>query len=478
MRQRGQLTVQPPRAILLSAARPAAAQQGIGGKRVAVSEAETLGPSTPGGAVVGSARLRRLWLNRAGIAVLAGLYMLAWGISSLQNINPTDLDAFFLPSARIALSGHPLLVYALRFQTSYPNANGPLSLVPLTAVAALAGRLGWLDDVALRRMLIMATFSVFALLMAWEGVAAVDRVRGVRLRSVWRVLAYGVFAAAPTLWHGMLLYGHIEMPIMLWLTLFAVRSLAEGRPGRAGVAMGLAMLARSMAVFYLIPLLVLLIVRRRWRAAGLLSATTAATVGLGLLPFLVADRRDVVFSLVTFRGALTVGGGSLLGLTVGTPYESLAQAYDGVAALAAGVLVSAVVVLVRRDLGPASRDVYGLLALSGLCFPLLIKTTWPYYFLDPYIFLAVWWLGATGSWATPRRWLQALLLAYFVGCALIAEYGVWQSIDPVARLRESQAIAALLLCFMLVFGARLLLGDRTARRAMAGMAVSATSAPG
>src|SRR6266550_9028255 len=48
---------------------------------------------------------------------------------------PSDLDNFFLPAVRIVLSGHPLLIYTVRYQGIIANDNGPLGLVPLTAVS-------------------------------------------------------------------------------------------------------------------------------------------------------------------------------------------------------------------------------------------------------------------------------------------------------------------------------------------------------
>src|SRR5437762_3574014 len=84
---------------------------------------------------------------------------------------------------------------------SIADDNGPLALVPLTAVAAVASRIGWLDDERLRRMLVLGAFSIFSVLMAREAVAAIDRLRGTSLAGVSRLLAYGVFAAAPTLWN-------------------------------------------------------------------------------------------------------------------------------------------------------------------------------------------------------------------------------------------------------------------------------------
>ncbi|HEX9057762.1 MAG TPA: hypothetical protein VF818_09540 [Ktedonobacterales bacterium] len=407
------------------------------------------------------------WVRRIAIAGLAALYMFIWALSGLLNINPTDLDAFFLPSVRIALGGQPLHVYALRYATLYPNANGPLSLVPLTAVAALAQRLGWLDDVYLRRMLVMAVFSIFTLFMAWEGVAAVQRLRGASLHPLWRGLSFAVFALCPTLWHGILLYGHIELPIAIWMMLLGVRMVAEGRPGRAGVCLGLAILTRSNAVLYLIPLLVLLFARRRWKPGFWLGGSAAATVGAGLLPFYLASPSDLLFSLVTFRGALPVGGGSIWGLTVGTAYESVAQRFDSVFVLGSALVISVVIVVVRRDLTPDSRNVYALLALSGIMFPLFIKTLWPYYFLDLYVLLAVWWLGQVATWYSARRWLEALLPAFFVGCALIAEYGVSLSSYAVEKTQENLAMTVLLMGFVLALGGWLVLRAPRSMRPLA-----------
>src|ERR1700682_1450099 len=99
--------------------------------------------------------------------VLGCSYALAWAsVGWLWKGPLTDLDLFFLPAVRIALSGHPLLVYSVRFQTVIANDNGPLALVPLTAVGAVASWLGGPDDARLYRVLVLGAFSVFTLLMA------------------------------------------------------------------------------------------------------------------------------------------------------------------------------------------------------------------------------------------------------------------------------------------------------------------------
>ena len=155
----------------------------------------------------------------------------------------------------------------------------------------------------------------------------------------------------------------------------------------------------------------------------------AATMAAVLLPFAVVDGSDLLYSLVTFHGRLQVGGGSVWGLTIGTPLEGFAQRYDSATTLLAAALLTAIVVLWRRDLTLSSPALYLLLALSSLCFPLLLKTLWPYYFLEPFTFLAIRWFAAAPSLADRLRvWLRwglALILpAVMVLFAVMREYGI------------------------------------------------------
>ncbi|HEX6121780.1 MAG TPA: hypothetical protein VFY89_01405, partial [Ktedonobacterales bacterium] len=193
-------------------------------------------------------RPARWWQRRSFYAALVPLYVLLWAISGHFPLSPTDLDVFFLPSAKLMLGGHPWQAYAVRYATTYPNANGPLSLLPLTLAAWVAQRGGWLDDPTSARTVIMAIFAVFPLLMSYEAVRAIDRVRGVPLQGRYRLFAYAVFALTPQLWHSTFFYGHIEQPIEIWLVLLGLRLQSERRTGWAGLCLGLALLARSAAV--------------------------------------------------------------------------------------------------------------------------------------------------------------------------------------------------------------------------------------
>ncbi|HEV2014511.1 MAG TPA: hypothetical protein VGR77_11615 [Candidatus Dormibacteraeota bacterium] len=394
-------------------------------------------------------------MTRAATWTLGFTYAVVWAIAGWLWTGPlNDLDYFSLPAVRIALSGHPLLVYTVRFQGIIANDNGPLGLVPLTAVDALAARLGWLDDERLRRMLILAAFSGFTLLMAREAVAAIDRLRGASLEGLSRVLAYGVFAASPTLWIGVLGYGHIEQPMTLWLVLLGVRSLASGRPKVAGISLGLAMLTRSLAALSLIPLGFLLLARGRWRPVAWVAGSAALTVALGLLPFVLADPKDTLYSLLTHRGSLPVGGGSIWQLVVGTPYQWVPQRADILFVLGLAALASLVVIRARQDLEPSSRDVYGLLALAALTLPLLAKSVWPYYFLDAYVFGAVWWLGQADPLALGRRVIGATIALIAILGTLLTEYELGATGGRI-RLVEGVAMGVVLAVLTAALAGRL-----------------------
>src|SRR5262249_4876204 len=179
---------------------------------------------------------------------------------------------------------------------SYPNANGPLSLLPLTLVAWVAAQLGWLGDAQLRRMLVDAAFAIFPVLLAREALLALDRLLPIRLAGPWRWVVLACFLLTPELWHSVLLYGHIEQPIMIWLVLWAVRALAEGHPERGGLLLGLALLTRTTALLYLVALLLTQLLRGERAAALRVAAVAVCTTALGLLPFALADPRNLTYS--------------------------------------------------------------------------------------------------------------------------------------------------------------------------------------
>jgi hypothetical protein len=377
-------------------------------------------------------RPRLRWIWRFAIAAAIALYYTLWGLTAFDKVNPTDLDVFFLPAVKIALAGKPLDVYSLRVGLIYPNANGPLSLLPLTLAAWIAQSHGWLNDVMLRRMLVFVISAIFPLLVGWEAARAVDRF-GPPLRGRVRALIYLPILLTPLLWLDALYYGHIEQSMVVWLALAASRLLATGRYAWGGALLGLALLARSDAILIVLALTLTLLVWRRWRGLALTLLATGGAFLLGLAPFLLADWHDVTFSLFTFRTALPVGGGDLWSLSTAPIVVAIAQQLDAGVTLAFAALLILIAHVARPDLDLDSPDIYGLLALASFCFSMLIKTLWPYYFLESALFATVWVFTVlprrNGRLAIPRRewvvwglyWLAPLAIS---ACAIVAEAGL------------------------------------------------------
>ncbi len=149
----------------------------------------------------------------------------------------------------------------------------------------------------------------------------------------------------------------------------------------------------------------------------MLLGTAAVTVVVGLAPFYLADPADVTHSLLTYRGNLEVGAGSIWNLAQGTSWEPIAQHWDFAFVLALVLLINAW--LASRPGGVAGGRLYAGMALSAAAFALLAKTVWPYYFLEVYLFTAIWALGRT------RASAPALVLPLVAVSALdlLAEVG-------------------------------------------------------
>jgi hypothetical protein len=363
-------------------------------------------------------------LRHATIPLLALAFMAASAVAVLLfDSSKTDLDVFFWPSAEIAVHGHPLLVYTLR-AGPYPNANGPVSLLPLGLVAAVINALGWQDSMRLRDALTVGVFAVFSLLMAREAVLAIEAGRGVgreargeagrgagRARLTRRLLISAVFLLAPPLWVALVGFGHIEEPLELWLILLGVRLLGRGRTIWAGVCLGLAVMTKSVSAVCLIPLLVALLFDRRVRSAAALAGTAVLTAAAVIAPFLLANRSGVVYSLVTYRGELPIVGGSLWVAFLGSAWDGFVRHSDAVLFAGAALVLSVAALAWRPRRGWATPRVYALLAVAAACVPMLAKTSWPYYLLDPYVFAAIWWLGRPGRVVNWRLAVPLLLAA-------------------------------------------------------------------
>ncbi len=337
--------------------------------------------------------------RRAGIAALVVLYVAAWAVTSLVlSTRPSDLDLFFWPSAETVAHGHPLLIYsAYRYDVS-PNANGPLGLVPLIPVVALANALGWAGNIGARAALAGAVVSIFVMFLAWQVIRLVGRDGGDVAR---RMVAAATVLLAPAIWIGVIDYGHYEQPIELCLVLLGAGWALGGRAAPAGVAAGAAVLTRTIAAFSVLPLALARVAQR----PALRSATTIVACGVtviaGLAPFVIADGPAVTHSLITYRGTLPVGGGSFWLALGQSGLAPLAQHDDVLIAGLTGVALTLITLRRHRDTASAPAGLFGLLTVTAACFPLFAKTVFDYYMVEPYIFAVVWWLARPG---TVRNW--------------------------------------------------------------------------
>jgi len=345
-------------------------------------------------------------------------YLVLWLLVGSIPITNTDLDLFFWPAANIAVAGRPLMVYSAGGKNAYPDANGPVSLLPLTAAGLLAHQFGWLSDAGKRRIIVMELFSLFILLMAFEGVAAIDRLRRKRVEGVPRLLAYGTLALAPTIWQSVSGYGHIEQPIEVWLLLVATRWLASGWVVRAGIAFGLAVLSRSPSALMAIPMALAVARRGAGRFAGFFAAT-AATGLAGLAPFYLADTSDVVHSLFTYRGGLPVGAGSIWSVATDPGAIAFIQRWDILFVVA--LALTANLWLATRPGGLTDERLIGGMALTAASFVLLAKTVWPYYFFEFYMLSIVW---SAGRWRRADGFIRLVLPPIAIASfGLLAEIG-------------------------------------------------------
>ena len=329
----------------------------------------------------------------------------------------TDLDISFWPSALEAAHGHPLLVYSVAGHSAYPNANGPLALLPLSLVALIASRTGLEANTHAYTAIALAAFSVFSMLLAREAMLLVDEIAPWRKRMRPWVLAATILLAPP-LWLATTGFGHLEMPVELWLVALSARQWLLNRPTRTGIALGLAVLARSSAALYLIPLLIVNRGSERLRNTILLTGVGVSVVVIGVAPFYVADSSNVVHSLLTYRSDLPIGGGSFWYLLRDSAAAVVAQRFDVVVVAALGAAVCA---LLRAAVLRSTRvpQLVPMLFLSACSFPLLAKTSLLYYLLEPYVFAVMWWSTAR-SLLTPRLIAPLVLL----GATLLADFGV------------------------------------------------------
>lgn len=377
--------------------------------------------------------------SRALTAGLGVLYVAASTVAPLVlKTTPSDLDLFFWPSAETVVAGHPLLIYAAHAHDLYLDDNGPLGLVPLVPMAALANALGWAGSLSGRAALSGAVVSLFVLLLAYQAVRFTAAARG---DSPWPLAVAATVLLAPALWIAIIDYGHTEQPVELCLVLCVVTCSLRRRSLLSGIALGAAVLTRTVAGFCVIPLLLLPLATRRSRAAATTALATLVTVGVGLTPFVLADAQAVSHSLLTYRATLPIGGGSFWVIARQASWAGIVRSGDVYLGAAAAIVLVAMSLRRRPAVATTHAGLIGLITVASCCFPLFAKTVFPYYLAEPYVFATLWWLARPG---TARNWrvLVPLILAIDVFIVKAATTSPFSAAGAVEGVMSSIALGA------------------------------------
>jgi len=352
--------------------------------------------------------------SRGLTAGLGVLYVAASTLAPLVlKTTPSDLDLYLWPEAQVIAGGHPLLVYATYDHALYQNDNGPLGLIPLLPVVALANALGWAGSLTGRAALAGAVASLFVLLLSYQAVRFTVAARG---EARWPLAIAATVLLAPALWIAILDYGHVEQPVELCLVLFAITCSLRGHDVLSGVAFGAAILARTIAGFCLIPLLVVDVAKRRNRAAATLVLATLVTVAVGVTPFVLANEPAVAHALITYRAGLPIGGGSFWIVARGTSWAGVVRSADVYVGAAVAIALVVLMVWRRPLIGATHAGMFGLVTIASCCVPLFAKTAFPYYLFEPYVFAVLWWLARP---ATPLSWRFAVPLMLTINVFIV-----------------------------------------------------------
>jgi len=391
------------------------------------------------------------------LSLLLGVTAVVRSADGLTSITGSDLTNFFLKSAADVARGNPWHMYAIRSSApypTYPNVDPPLSIVAMVPWLWVGHALGVAHTYSAQVTLVSLPFVLLIPLLGSIVVAAL-RVTPPGAPATTRVLAFALIALGPLTWVCVATWGHLEQPLMLCFLVAAVAALHLRREALAGVLAGLALLSGTAALFPLAALVALLVVQRQWRAVALVGGLATTVVALGLAPFLVVDRRDTVYSLLTWRGSEQIGGNSLWSVvTVDAVARALPRSVDALLrrldtpAIIALAVCTAVLAARRLRVSAYGPEAWAVLAIAALGLPMLAKVMWPYYYLQPFVLLVIYECATSprrpaGLW----RW-PVLSIGFLVIATTLAQYVGLTSVGSLDRVVTGALQSGVMLLFV------------------------------
>ena len=390
-------------------------------------------------------------------SLLLGAEAVVRGTSAFTGVGDSDLTNFFFKSADYILHGDPWHMYAVRgsgLTSTYPNYNPPLSIFLIAFFRGLGHALHADYNYGAQITFVALPFMLFVPLLGYLVLRAL-RVLYPEMPETQRLLAYMLVTLSPLTWQSYGTWYHIEQPMMLCLLVGSMLALQRRNEGLAGVLAGLALMTRTTALFPLIGLGVLFLMGREWRGLLKWAGAIALVVVVVMGPFLLFDRANVSYAFLTWRGGAPVGGNSIWALPAAIgPLSGLARRLDAPSVV---IFVAAAAYLAgqRLRISAYGRDAWAVLTIGALAVPMLSKTNWPYYYLEPFILLLVWEFTSmhdrlAGVW----RW-PVLTFGFLVVAATLSQYIGLHSVGRLDRLSVGLLEFAAMLAFAVFVWLRL-----------------------
>lgn len=385
---------------------------------------------------------RGAYWGAGALAVVLGAAGIIRGTSLLTGPQDSDLTTFFFPAADQILRGNPWGIYAVRAFGGYPNYNPPISIFLMAPLLGLARALGLGGNLGALIAFVSIPFIAFVLTLGVVTIGALRRLYP-GISDTQRFLAFILIVFGPLTWQTFFTWYHVEQPLMLTLLVGAFVAFQARREGLAGVLGGLAVLSRTTALIPLIAFGVLLLARREWRPLVTFGGVAAGVTAAGLAPFFVFDRADTTYSLVSWRGTAQIGGNSIWslfaydGAQAASPLrytlDHFARRLDMYSVIAVVAIVAFVAVR-RLGVSAYGRDAWALLAIAALAVPMLSKNNWPYYYLEPFVFLLIWEFASmhdrrSGVW----RW-PVLTFGYLSVAGTLSQFIGLHSVGALDRI--------------------------------------------
>ncbi|MGE5334573.1 MAG: glycosyltransferase 87 family protein [Nitrososphaerota archaeon] len=399
-------------------------------------------------------------------SLLIGVTAVVRGTSAIVVAQDSDLTNFFFKSANYILHGNPWQIYAARgsgLTATYPNFNPPLSIFLMAPLLALAHALHAISYGA-QITVVSLPFVLLVPVLAFITVRVLRRLYP-EIPETQQFLAFALIALSPLTWQSLTPWYHLEQPLMLCLLLTAVVALQARHEGLAGLLAGLALLTRTTALMPMVALGALLLLGREWRGLLRFGIVAALVSVAGMLPFFVFAPRDTIYSLVTWRGSSQIGGNSIWTIfAYSGDTSSIRHLLNAIAArldtysVLLFILIVTFMAVRRRGVSAYGPDAWAVIAIACLAVPMLSKTVWPYYYIEPFVVLLIWEFATmynrrSGVW----RW-PVLSVGFLCVAATLSQYIGLRSVGFLDRvsvgLLEFGAMLAFAIFIWIRMGAR------------------------